>query len=69
VFSIGVKVENKVLKVVTVNLIECNLVLNNPPSQELLKSSFVKRPPLAVNSSLFFWSSVYYTNKRIRTLF
>jgi len=32
VFSISVKVENKVLKVVTINLIKCNLVLNNLPS-------------------------------------
>ena len=32
VFSINIKVENKVLKIVTVNLIKCNLVLNNPSS-------------------------------------
>jgi hypothetical protein len=29
IFSISIKVENKVLKVVTINLIKCNLVLNN----------------------------------------
>ena len=32
IFNISIKVENKVLKVVTINLIKYNLVLNNPSS-------------------------------------
>ena len=60
-FRVLIQVNNQFIKILTVDLIKCNSVLNNLLCQKLLKLAFVKAPMILIKLSLLGRCFVLYT--------